>query len=96
MSSLDASAERFGHIIREHWQTENPQHWTLDVIFLEDDCLANTGHGGENLGLLRRIALNLFNQDKTVKGGIATKRRRAMWDEDYTMQLVRELLVKEF
>lgn len=96
MSSLDVSAERFGKIIREHWSIENPQHWTLDVVFLDDDCLANTGHGGENLGLLRRISLNLFNQDETAKGGVASKRRKAMWDDEYAMQLVSQMFVKEF
>lgn len=96
ISSLDVSAKRFGEIVREHWGVENPLHWVLDVVFLDDACLANTGHGGENLGILRRIALNLFNQDKTVKGGVASKRRKAMWNDEYAIHLVKEMFVKEF
>jgi predicted transposase YbfD/YdcC len=58
-------------------------HWVLDVGFREDDCPIHSGHAPENLALLRKMSLNLLAQEKTSKIGVANKRLKAAWDNNY-------------
>jgi hypothetical protein len=41
------------------------------------------GDGAANLAVLRHFTLNLFRQERTTKGSLATKRFRVALDEDY-------------
>lgn len=59
ISSRHASAKDFAKWIRQHWNIENKCHWIADVIFKEDDILADRGNSAENLGLFRRLAMNM-------------------------------------
>ena len=45
-----------------------------------------TGNTPENFPLLRHLALIGLNQKKTIQLGLANKRRRARWDNDYLLQ----------
>ena len=63
LSSLEADAVKIGRAIRQHWGIENQLHWTLDVTFGEDSSRVRRRSGPENLGLLRRLALNALNQE---------------------------------
>ena len=56
---------------------ENGLPWVLDVAFREDESRGCMGHAPRNLGLLRRLALNLLRQDTTVKAGVAIRHRKA-------------------
>ncbi len=77
-----------GAAIRSHWGIENQLHWVLDVYFHDDVSQANTGHVAETLGLFRRMAYCLLKQD-TVKGrGLATKQRKAMWNDHYIKNVI--------
>ena len=49
-------------------------HWSLDVVFGEDQARMRLGNAAENFSILRLIALNLFRQDKTRKVGVKTRR----------------------
>lgn len=89
LSSLPVDAVRLSEAVRGHWSIENSCHWILDVVFREDDCRVRTGHAPENLSLIRRIALNLLAQDKTVKRGIHTKRLKAALDDRYLLKILR-------
>jgi predicted transposase YbfD/YdcC len=62
LSSLPLGAERFGKSVRGHWGIENPLHWSLDVVFREDDSRARTKNAAQNVASLRRIALNLYQK----------------------------------
>ena len=88
LSSLEADAVKIGRAIRQHWGIENQLHWTLDVTFGEDSSRVRRGHGPENLGLLRRLALNVLNQERSFKGSLASKRRRAGWNNDYLLKIL--------
>lgn len=87
-SRARAGAKRMSELIRGHWSIENQCHWTLDVAFREDESRIRTGHGPENIGLLRKIALNLLKQETTCKRGIAAKRKVAGWDHDYLLRVL--------
>jgi predicted transposase YbfD/YdcC len=77
----------FVRAVRGHWGIENNLHWSLDVSFKEDSSRVRIGHAAENLGTIRRIALNLLQKEKTRKTGIAAARKRAGWDHDFLMRV---------
>lgn len=60
------SAKAYNTQIRGHWAIENQLHWTMDVLFGEDECRKRTKNAAQNFGIIRRIALNLLknNTDK--------------------------------
>lgn len=88
LSSLPPDAKESGRLIRNHWAIENGQHWCLDMGFNEDQSRVRTGHGDENLAAIRRIALNLLKQEKTVSLGIANKRLKASRNPDYLLKVI--------
>jgi hypothetical protein len=60
----------------------------LDVVFREDDSRHHAGKSGENLGLLRRLAISLLRQEKTSGSSLKTKRLRCGWDDDYLAKVI--------
>ena len=67
---------------------ENGLHWKLDIAFREDDSRVRKGNGAQNFAIVRHIALNLLNQEKTAKCGIQAKRLKAGWDEKYLLKVL--------
>jgi predicted transposase YbfD/YdcC len=90
LSSLDGDVVTFAERVRGHWGIENRQHWVLDVAFREDDSRVRVGHGAENLGVLRRVALNLLRQDTATRAGVKARRLKAGWDERYLLSLLNQ------
>jgi predicted transposase YbfD/YdcC len=88
ISSLDRDAKRFGRAVRGHWGIENSLHWSLDVTFNEDGCRIRQGQAAENFSVLRHLALNLLQQDKTTRLGIKAKRFKAALDPQYLAKLL--------
>ena len=88
LSSLALNAEKFGRAVRFHWSIENKLHWTLDVVFGEDQSRARSGYAIENLAALRRLALNLLKGEKSKKRGIKGKMLNACWDHSYLLKLL--------
>src|SRR5690606_22283116 len=74
ISSRRASAKDFAKWIRQHWNIENNCHWVADVIFKEDDILMDRGHSAENLGLFRRLAMNMAAVADPERGLAAVRR----------------------
>ena len=88
LSSLPVEAKRLAEAVRGHWSIENSLHWILDVVFREDDSRVRVGHAAENFALIRRIALNLLQQEKTLKRGVKTKRLKAALDDCYLLRVL--------
>lgn len=89
ISSLDAEAKEFQHIIRSHWSIENKLHWTLDVAFSEDQSRKRDQNAAQNFSVLMKIALNLLKNEKTAKVGVKGKRLKAGWDNHYLEKLIK-------
>lgn len=88
ISSLDAEAEALLAAVRSHWGIENELHWVLDMVFREDESRIRRDHGGENMAVLRHIALNLLRQDETKRLSLRMKRKRAGWDDAFLAEVV--------
>lgn len=88
ISSLQNHTPTIAHAIRNHWGIENGLHWCLDISFREDHCRVRKDHAPENFGVLRHMALNLLKQEKSLKGGIQTKRLKAAWDLKYLLKIL--------
>ena len=88
LSSLPADAHVLGNAIRTHWGIENQVHWTLDVTFNEDKSRIRSCHAPRNFALLRRMALNALNLEKTLKRSLRQKSRRASMNNKYMMTVL--------
>ncbi|MDR2556310.1 MAG: ISAs1 family transposase [Bacteroidales bacterium] len=87
ISSLPANND-FNTLIRSHWSVENNLHWTLDMIFGEDEQRKRANHAANNFAIVRKIALNLLKKD-TSKGSLRTKRLKAGWSKDFLISLLK-------
>ena len=87
LTSLAGDVERFAQASRGHWGIENQLHWSLDVVFHEDDSRIRTDHAPENMTLIRKIVLNLLSKE-TSKGSKKRKRLKAGWDNDFLIQVL--------
>ncbi len=88
ISNLAMTAEKAMSIIRSHWSIENHLHWAMDVLFREDDCTVSTGNAAENFALFRRMAQSVLQAEAGGTKGIAMRRRKAGWDDDYAIKLL--------
>ena len=88
ISNLAPDAPEMLRVVRAHWRVENALHWSLDVSFREDESRVRIGHAGQNLSLVRKLALNLLRQEKTAKVGIKAKRMQAGWSETYLLKVL--------
>jgi len=88
ISSLLSNAERILQAVRKHWSIENKLHWVLDVALNEDRSRVRKNQAPENFAVLRHIALNLLQQEKTAKGGIHAKQFQAALKEDYLLKVL--------
>ena len=82
ISSRRASAKHFAKWTRQHWHVENNCPWVADVIFREDDVLMDRGNSAENLGLFRRLAMNMAAVADPDRG-LASVRRAATFGSGY-------------
>jgi predicted transposase YbfD/YdcC len=76
--------------VRAHWSIENHLHWTLDVVFDEDDARSRKNYAPENLAVIRRLALNILNAHPD-KRSTASKMRQAKWKQTYFLSLFAHL-----
>lgn len=86
LSSLPADAHQFALAARAHWLIENQLHGSLDVTFHEDANRTRIDFAPQTLAIVRHIALNLLQQERSTKDSLKVKRLRAAWDHDYLSQ----------
>jgi predicted transposase YbfD/YdcC len=89
ISSITGSASLINNSIRSHWSIENKLHWSLDVIMKEDGQLNYTGNGAENMNMIKKMALGMLANEKTMLKSKSKKMKRALLNDSY-----RELLLK--
>lgn len=86
VTSHAGTAAEIAGLIRGHWGIES-MHWVLDVVFGEDDSRVRAGHAGQNVALIRRVAVSLLRR-APGKGSTPTKRLKAGWNDDYLLQVL--------
>jgi predicted transposase YbfD/YdcC len=90
LSSLPTTAAAFNRLIRSHWGIENNLHWMLDVVFGEDQSRTRKGNAPENMATLRKMALQVLNQNQD-KQSIKSRRKIAAWNDEYLLKLLKNL-----
>jgi predicted transposase YbfD/YdcC len=78
--------EKLLAVTRTHWSIENHLHWTLDVVFDEDDARTRKDYGPENLAVIRRLAQNILRLHPSPKS-MSRKMRAAMWSKEFFFNL---------
>jgi predicted transposase YbfD/YdcC len=76
------SPRRMAEVVRTHWSVENQLHWPLDVVFHEDDARTRKNYAPQNLGVLRRMALDILRAHPDNKS-VARKMQMAAWNKQY-------------
>lgn len=89
ISSLTADAKQIADAVRSHWLIENALHWTLDVVFNEDNSRIRKKNAGQNMSIVRHMVLNMLgNAKKQFKDiGIKPLRKKAGWGNS-TLELI--------
>lgn len=88
--SKKLTPEKLLETVRAHWQIENALHWQLDVSFGEDGARNRRDNGPANIAVLRRRALDVARLDP-IKGSLTTKLKRAGWNHDIMLQMLRRI-----
>lgn len=88
LSSAKLDAKTFARAVRAHWGIENRLHWVLDVVFHDDLARLRTGHGPENMAVVKHMALNLLRSAKPTTS-LKNRRKLAGWNLDYLDQIIR-------
>ena len=88
--STPITAERFGQVVRAHWAVENSLHWMLDVTMNEDQARNRLDQGPNNLAVLRHMAINILNSQKS-KISNRRKIKRAGWNNAFLATLLAQI-----
>ncbi len=90
LCSARLDAESFARAVRAHWHIENRLHWVLDVVFRDDLARLRTGHGPENMAVVKHMAMNLLRQAR-ASTSLKNRRKLAGWSLDYLEALIRQI-----
>ncbi|MFN0293265.1 ISAs1 family transposase [Pedobacter helvus] len=88
ISSLPAKPKVIGQAIRSHWAIENNLHWTLDMLFKEDNSLKKKGNSPLNYNIIAKMALNIIERETESKSSKPQKRKRAALDDEFRSKLI--------
>jgi predicted transposase YbfD/YdcC len=88
ISSLEMGVKQFARAIRSHWGVENGCHWSLDMIYRDDESRIRTENLRENFAWLNRFTLSLLKQHPDKKQSTIMKRRSCGWSEDFLMEVI--------
>ena len=88
LSSIEElNSKQANDLIRKHWSVENDLHWSLDVVFSEDQSRINDETGATNIGFLRRFAVTLFKQENS-KISLKQKKMKCALDDNYRAKVL--------
>jgi predicted transposase YbfD/YdcC len=87
LSSAKLDAKTFAAAVRSHWHIENRLHWVLDVVFHDDLVRLRTGHGPQNMAIVRHFAMNLLRTPGD-KHSLKVRRKLANLSPDYLETLL--------
>ena len=87
ISSAPLTAQAAAAAVRGHWSIENQLHWVLDVVFGDDQARLRTGHGAQNMAVVRHFAINLVRAVADKKS-IKLRRKAAGWDVHYLASIL--------
>ena len=90
LSSAALDAHAFARAVRAHWGVENRLHWVMDVVFHDDLARLRTGHGPENMAVVKHMAMNLVRQASPTTS-LKNRRKLAGWDLAYLETLIRQI-----
>lgn len=88
LCSARLDAVTFARAVRAHWGVENRLHWVLDVVFHDDLARLRTGHGPQNMAIVKHIGLNLMRSTKAT-ASLKVRRKKAAWNPSYLGQILR-------
>ena len=88
LSSAVLEAKAFAAAVRAHWGIENRLHWVLDVVFHDDLARLRSGHGPQNMAIVKHMAMNLIRHPKD-KHSLKNRRKLACLNADYLEDLIR-------
>lgn len=89
LSSAVLDAKTFAAAVRAHWGIENRLHWVLDVVFHDDLARLRSGHGPENMAVVKHMAMNLIRHPKD-RHSLKNRRKLACLNPDYLESLFRQ------
>ena len=88
ISSLPAKPKVIGKAVRNHWAVENNLHWTLSVVFKEDNSLKKKGNSALNYNVIAKMALTMIERETESKNSKPKKRQLAALDDDFRSKLL--------
>ena len=95
ITSATFSAEAAAQAVRGHWAIENSLHWTLDVVFGDDQSRLRKGHGAKNMAVVRHFAINHIRQapepSPKENGGLRRPRKNPAAPKPKSVRLRRKL-----
>jgi predicted transposase YbfD/YdcC len=87
LSSTRLDARAFARAVRAHWGIENRLHWVLDVVYHDDLVRLRTGHGPQNMGIIKHMAMNIVRTPND-KHSLKVRRKLAALNSDYLASLI--------
>lgn len=87
ISSAQLDAKAFAAAVRAHWGIENRLHWVLDVVFHDDLARLRSGHGPQNMAIVKHMAMNLIRHPKD-RHSLKNRRKLACLNPDYLEALI--------
>ena len=88
LSSAALDAKTLARAVRAHWGIENRLQWVPDVVFHDDLARLRSGHGPENMALVKHMAMNLIRKPKD-KHRLKVRRKLANLNLEYLETLIR-------
>jgi len=87
LSSAKLDARTFAAAVRAHWGIENRLHWVLDVVFHDDLARLRTGHGPQNMAVIKHMAMNMIRA-AADRHSLKNRRKKAALNPDYLHAII--------